>query len=161
MINFRLYLIVTLTILVTLMLSALPLPRIATAIWPDWTVLAVIYWCLALPNQLNIKFAWLVGIIVDLVNGTIIGQHALIYTWVAYITILLHSRLRIYPIFQQSLGIGILLLPYLIIFLWIEGMLYSIELHWQKFMPLLSSIILWPWIFSVLRSIRHKVHIKN
>lgn len=161
MMNWRLYLIVTLTISAMLLLSALPLPQIAMPLWPDWTILAVIYWCLSLPNQLNIKFAWVVGIVVDLINGTIIGQHALMYTWVAYTTILLHSRLRVYPMLQQSLAIGILLLPYMIFYLWSEGMLYSIELHWQQFIPLLSSIILWPWIFSVLRAVRHKAGVKS
>ena len=160
MTNLRLYLIVALTILVTLILSALPLPKDVVMLWPDWTILVTIYWCLALPSQLNIKFAWFVGIVVDLVSGTIIGQHALIYAWVAYITVLLHSRLKVYPLFQQSLGIGVLLLPYMLILLWTNGMLNPVQLSWQQFLPVLVSTLLWPWVFSVLRSVRHKANVK-
>ena len=156
--KFRLYLVIATSIFASLVLSALPLPSFAVTFWPYWTTLVIVYWCLALPEELNIKFAFFAGLSTDFVNSVIIGQYALIYTIIAYMTLLFYSRMRLQPILQQSFSIGILLLPQLIISLWINGMLHDAAFTWIVFVPLLISMLLWPWIFSVLRFFRHKAY---
>lgn len=155
----RLFTVIFISVLVSLILSALPLPSFAVPFQPYWTTLVVVYWCLALPEILGIKFAFFTGLFVDLISSTIIGEHALIYTLIAYMTLLLYSRIRLHPFFQQTLVVGVLLMPQLLIGLWIEGMLYGVELQWLLLMPLLTSMLVWPWIFSVLRLLRHKIYV--
>ena len=154
----RLYLAVIASILVSLVLTALPLPSFAVIVWPYWTTLVLIYWCLALPNDFNIKFGFTVGLLTDFVYGTIIGQYALIYTVIAYMTMLRYSRMRLHSILQQSFVIGLLLTWQLMMSLWTEGMLYDIKISWTAILPVLTSILLWPWVFSVLRFLRHQAY---
>ena len=157
----RFYLLITLTILIALILSVLPIPEMAKIFWPEWVMLTIIYWCLAMPTKLNITFAWMTGISVDLLNGYIIGQHALAYTLVAAVTVYFHSQIRTFPLIQQSFSIGALLILYFLMKIWIDGMLYPSVPNWQQVLPILSSTIIWPWIFFMLRLIRYKISTPN
>ena len=138
-------------------MTVLPIPGWALPFWPEWTILVVIYWCLALPHRLNLTFAWTTGLLVDLIKGSLLGQCALAYLLVAYICISIHQRLRIYPLFQQALAVGVLLVPYFLVLLWIDGGLRpAITVDWRYWMPIVSSMLLWPWVFSMLRLVRRK-----
>ena len=161
MTNFLLYLLVSASVAVALILSVLPTPADVAPFRPEWVLLVVIYWCLALPGKFNIAFAWFIGIFVDVLDGVLIGQHALAYTVVAYAAVYFHPRFRVYPLIQQSLAIGALLLPYFLIIRWVEGIVYSVDLHWQHWMPVVTSVLFWPWVFSMLRFIRQKTPAEN
>ena len=107
------YRLVALTVFAAMILSALPIPQWAHVFWPEWVLLVVIYWCLAMPERLNIKFAWFVGILSDLLEGSLLGQHALLYTLIAWLTTYFYQRLRLYPPHQQVFFIALLLLIYI------------------------------------------------
>ena len=147
---------VFLSIVIALTLSVMPMPLVATPFWPEWVLLVVIYWCVALPNRYNVGFAWLCGFAMDVLHGDIIGQHMLAYVVVATLAVLLHHHFRLYPIWQQALIVGILLIPYFLLTLWIHHFLYAVQADWRYWTPLLSSLLMWPWVFSVLRFVRYK-----
>ena len=147
---------VILTILAAILLSILPIPKWATPFWPVWPLLALIYWCLALPEKYGIKFAWCIGILMDLLKNTLIGQHALAYTLTIYMVAYFYPRFRIHSLLEQSIGISIFLFPYFFLTIWIEGMLYPQTITWQQWTPIISSALLWPWVFSILRLVRHR-----
>jgi rod shape-determining protein MreD len=79
---------------------------------------------------------------------------------VAYITIKSHQRLRVFPLFQQALVVCGYILLFQFIVLWIKGMLGIPPRHWSYWMPAFSSMLLWPWIFIVLRDVRRKFKIQ-
>ena len=147
---------VALSVIVAMILSVAPIPLVSAPFWPEWVVLTVIYWCIALPDRYNIGFACLCGFMMDLLHGSIIGQHMLAYVVVISMAILLHRHFRLCPVWQQALIVGILLIPYFLLILWIYNFLYPINADWRYWSPLLASMALWPWVFSVLRLLRHK-----
>lgn len=152
------YRLVALTVFAAMILSALPIPQWAHVFWPEWVLLTVIYWCLAMPEKLNIKFAWSVGILSDLLEGSLLGQHALLYTLIAWLTTCYYQRLRLYPPHQQVFFIALLLLIYTMIAVWINSLRlrYALEMDWRSLLPVASSALMWPWVFAVLRHLRQK-----
>lgn len=145
-----------LTLFVAILLSELPIPDWAVSYWPVWPLLALTYWHLALPGRYGIKTAWLVGLIMDLIKHSLIGQHAFTYAVTAYVVMYFYPRFRIHPLLQQALSISVLLFPYFFLTFWFEGILYPNIIIWQHWTPLLGSVLVWPWVFSVLRFIRYR-----
>jgi rod shape-determining protein MreD len=142
------------------MLTALPLPEWAVNWRPAWVAMVLIYWCMALPERVGIGVSWMLGVLLDVQQGTVLGQHALGLALVAYITIKSHQRLRVFPLFQQALVVCGYILLFQFIVLWIKGMLGIPPRHWSYWMPAFSSMLLWPWIFIVLRDVRRKFKIQ-
>ncbi len=152
----KLQVLAMLSVIVALVLTVLPIPNWALPFWPEWTILVVIYWCLTLPHKFNLKFAWVAGLLMDLIKGSLLGQYALTYLLVVYICINIYPRLRIYPLFQQAIAIGALLVPYFLLSLWVSSSFHSVTADWRYWTPIASSMLLWPWVFSMLRLVRQK-----
>lgn len=139
-----------------LILTILPLPEWAAPYRPEWLALALLYWAMALPKVVNITSAWVLGIVLDLLTGSLLGQHALGLIVISLITIHLHQQIRNFPIWQQSLVIAIIIAVYLGLMLWIEGLRGRAPDTWLYWAPVLSSLLLWPWVFVFLREIRRQ-----
>lgn len=92
----------------------------------------------------------------DLIRGSLLGQYALMHLLVAYVCILIHRRLRTYPLLQQTLWISALLVLYFILCLSIDSTRQPVAMDWRYFAPAATSLLLWPWIFSVLRLAKQK-----
>ena len=153
----REYALVWGTVLLALVMDTLPLPQWGSFYWPNWTLLTVIYWVLALPYGFNIKFAWFTGLLVDFIAGNWLGQNALLYTLTAYATILLHKRLRFY-IPQQMLFVAIVLTLHILITMWVEGIRSASDDSWDKLFSVLTGILAWLWVYAVMRHLRRKFY---
>lgn len=146
--------IIFLTVLVALMLTTVPLPEPLRIVRPDWVLLTLIYWSMALPHRVGVGFAWLAGLCTDVLTGLLLGQHALAYSIVIYLTLKLHQRLRLYPLWQQALSILVLLGLGQLLLLWINGMIGRPVHSWLYWMPSLLGMLLWPILFVLLRGLR-------
>lgn len=140
-----------LSFLLALLISILPLPNWLQLIWPQWLLLILIYWVLAYPYQLNLGIAWLLGLLLDGLYGTLLGEHALAFTVVAYIAYRLHRQIRMFPILQQALCMFFLVLIYQGLLVWIQGMLGLLTNVYLFWLSALTSMLLWPWLFMGLR----------
>ena len=69
---------------------------------PLLTLIALIYWNMALPNKVGILEALLFGLIMDLLNGSVFGLHALLFVLITYICQRFFYQFRVSPIWQQS-----------------------------------------------------------
>ena len=152
--NLHSHIAIIISVAIATLLSVLPLPNWAVIFWPTWPLLVITYWILAYPNRYGIKTAWLIGIVMDLTKHTLLGQHALTYAITAYAVIHFYPRFRIHSLLQQSCSISILLFPYFFLNFWIEGILYHDSVSWQQWAPLITNILVWPWVFSTLRIFR-------
>ena len=144
---------------VALMLTALPMPAWA-ALWrPAWVALVLIYWCMAVPARSGVALGWSTGLILDVLSGTLLGQHALGLSVIAFVTLKLHRRVRVLPLWQQGTSIFALVFSYQVLILWIngiQGMPVIPSAFWAS--PLVSTL-LWPWVFIVLRDARRKFRV--
>ncbi len=139
-----------------MMLMLMPLPEWARPFRPEWLVLTLIYWCLTQPRNIGVGIAWILGLCVDVVQGALLGQYALGFAITAYIAIRFHQRVRNYPLHQQAMFVGMILLPYMSISLWILGILGEDPKSWLYWAPVITSVLVWPWVFLVLRAVSNK-----
>ena len=152
-------LIITASFILAFMLTAMPLPDWALVWRPCWVAMVLIYWCMALPNRIGPGTGWLLGLLIDVLQGTLLGMNALGFAVIAYFVQNSYQRLRVYPLTQQALVIGFYLFMYLLISLWIRGVSDDPKINWNYWMPLVTSMLLWPWLFIVLRDMRRKFHV--
>ncbi len=151
--------IIYLTLLVGFILAITPLPEWAQIYRPQWVALILIYWCMALPERIGVGVGFTVGLLLDVLSGTLLGQHALGLSVVAYLALKLHLRVRVMPLRQQVFTVFILLLVERLLALWATGAAgYPTPSLWYWMTPLVS-MLLWPWIYLTLRKIRRRFHV--
>jgi rod shape-determining protein MreD len=151
--------LIVVSFVVALMLTALPMPDWASIWRPAWVSLVLIYWCMALPARVGILVAAFAGILLDVLYGTLLGQHALALSVVAFIALQFCRRIRVLPLWQQGITIFGLVFVQQVLLLWIigiQGMPVMIPAYWAS--PLIS-MVLWPWIFVVLRDLRRQYQV--
>ena len=144
------------TIIGAFMLAIMPLPDWAVEFRPDWVTLVLIYWAMALPSRIGVTVAWLAGLFLDVSYGSLMGQHAIGMVLVIYFIHIQHQRLRVASLLQQAIVIFFLLLINQLLILWVDGMVGRAPDSWLYFMPTITSTLLWPWTYLILRDIRRK-----
>ena len=142
-----------------LLLSVVPLPAAAAPWQVAWPQLILIYWCMALPHHCGVKYAWATGLAMDLFHGGIFGQNALFCVMLAYAVIALHQFMRFLPLAQQMLFIGLLLLLPTTLSVWLESVVHGGGVHWTRWGAVVTSMLVWPWVFAVLRRVRQRVRL--
>jgi rod shape-determining protein MreD len=146
--------IIFLSLTVALLLTIVPLPENLRLLRPDWVLLVLIYWAMALPHRVGVGIGWIMGLINDVLTGMLLGQHALAYCLVIFLTLKLHQRLRLYPLWQQAQSILVLLTLGQLILLWINGMIGRPLHSWLYWAPSVLGALLWPVLFVFLRGLR-------
>ncbi|MFC6669504.1 rod shape-determining protein MreD [Marinobacterium aestuariivivens] len=147
-------LIIVGTFLVGLVLSQLPLPGVFEWGRPEWVPMILIYWVLALPHRVGLGMAWMMGLSLDLLKGSTLGLNALALTLIAFLTLLIHQRLRMFPLWKQALMVMVLVGINQLTFHWMQSIAGNPRDSFMFMLPSLVSALVWPWIFVLLRSIR-------
>jgi rod shape-determining protein MreD len=153
-------LIIRLTFLVALMASIMPLPLSVDAFRPDWVLVVLLYWCLALPSRVNVISAWVLGFILDVLLGSTLGVHAGAMAIAVYIVAGNFQKIRNFSVWQQALIVGVLSALYHLIVFWLQRFLTDAVFLPSYLYPVFTTIILWPWAFLLLRKIRRNFRIK-
>ena len=148
--------IIAMSFIVAIMLTALPLPDWAVNWRPAWVAIVLIYWCLAVPDRIGIFIAWFLGLLLDVQQGSILGQNALGMILIALLTINSHQKMRAYPLLQQAVLVCFYLLFYKLIMFLISFYIGVDTSDWTYWMPAITSMLLWPWLFIILRDVRRK-----
>ncbi|TSA37429.1 MAG: rod shape-determining protein MreD [Methylococcaceae bacterium] len=152
---------IILSLFLAMCLRVLPLPPFWADFNPDWVLLTLIYWSLAIPERVGIFHAWVFGVLIDVLTGRLLGQNALAYSIVVYLCLKLHKRLRQFPLLQQELYIFIcLLLSQLLLFL-IKNLQNPEQLHSTFWLPVLTGTLCWPLVYTVLRFVRLTTRLKS
>ncbi len=148
------WVVIPLSFLLAFLLSLLPMPTWFENARPEWVALVLIFWVSTMPHRVNIGIAWMLGLILDGFNDTLLGEHALALAVVAYVASKMHRRMRMLSQWQQMLSILLLILLYHMILFWVQGMIGEPEpLNWF-WLSAISSAVIWPWIFTILRDFR-------
>ncbi len=147
--------LVLLTFLIAYLLAIVPLPEWAVDYRPQWVLMVLIYWLMALPYRVNMGAAWFAGLMMDVLQGSLLGLNAMSFTLIAYLTLSLHRRLRMFSYLQQSALVLALTGLHMILVYWIRvATSQSSPTGLFFLLGAAASAFLWPWIFVVLRHLR-------
>ncbi|MEX0606823.1 MAG: rod shape-determining protein MreD [Halofilum sp. (in: g-proteobacteria)] len=145
------------TFILALMLVMAPLPGIIEPLRPDWVTLVALYWAIALPERFGLAVAWFAGLLLDVSQGALLGQHALGVVLVTAIALRGHQRIRLSPLAQQAAFITLLLLLKQSVVLWISGLVgRAPENLWLYFASPFLALLFWPVVFVLLRDLRRR-----
>ena len=143
-------------IVAALMLAIAPMPDWASPFRPDWVALTLIYWAMNLPRTYSVGTAWIVGIVMDVAQGTLLGQHAIALCFVVYITVKFHLQFRVFPVSQMSATVFAMLAFYQFILFWINGVAgvtTSAITYWG---PVITGALIWPLLTMLFGSLRYR-----
>ncbi len=143
------------TIIVAMLLMMFPMPDSWRALRPEWLLLTLMYWAMALPHRVGVGFAWVVGLLMDVLTGGALGVLAFSYALVIYMILHFHLQLRQFPVWQQALSLMAMILIVQIVNVVVSPSLAG----WHVWLPAISSTILWPLFYIFLRSIRRSFHV--
>jgi rod shape-determining protein MreD len=148
---------IIISLVIALMLAIAPLPEWAEPFRPDWVVLTLIYWSMTFPGNYSVGAAWIIGLIVDVAQGTLLGQHALAFSIVIYVTVKFHLQLRQFPLLQLTATVFAMLALYQFVLFWINGVAgvnAPMVTYWG---PVLGGTMIWPLVTIVLIGVRQRV----
>lgn len=91
------------TLLVAFGLNLLPFGRHAAL--PDVLALTLVFWNVHQPRRVGVGVAFMFGLLMDVHEGALLGQHALSYTLLSFVAITIHRRLLWFGILEQALQI--------------------------------------------------------
>lgn len=146
--------LVFLTIVAAILLSLLPLPEVLLPFKPYWVAMVVIYWALETQDMMGMGLAFLTGLVLDVLSGSLMGMHALSLVVMVFLVQRFRSRLRFFPPWQQALSVFGLLVNDRIILIWITVLLGEPMPTWKYWLAPLVGMALWPWIFLLLDRMR-------
>ena len=144
--------------IVALLLTLMPLPTWLNMLQPQWVGLFLLYWTIAIPTCVSIGCAFVLGLCLDVLNNTLLGEHAFALVIVVFFANKWHQQIRLFPLPQQTLAAGIFTLVYLILLFFIQGLQgIAIQQGWTYWLSAITSPIVWPVVFGVLRAYRRGV----
>ncbi|MBU0654669.1 MAG: rod shape-determining protein MreD [Gammaproteobacteria bacterium] len=141
---------VIVTLLIAIILTIIPLGEQLSFWRPEWIALTFVHWALIIQDRISLLLAFVVGLAVDTLFGSILGQHALGYLLVAYLSVRLGLRMTPEAFLQQIALLGAVLGLYMLINLWIQGVTGNGSgglLYWAS---MFSSIVVWPVYHALL-----------
>jgi rod shape-determining protein MreD len=141
---------IALTALVALILTVLPLPTSLDVLRPAFLVLTVLYWSINAPRAAGIGLGFLCGLLLDVFQGPVLGEHALALSIVAYVAVREHQRIRSKPAFQQSLLVFALLAFYEFVVFAIDGWTGHPVTSPLRWLHCLTGAIVWPPAAAIL-----------
>lgn len=144
------FFVIGFTFLLALVLEILPLPAWVQWLQPAWVVLAVIFWVVAAPAQVGLVSVFIVGILLDLLMGSLLGEHALLLVLIAYLTMHNQARICLSPFLHQSVMIFIWMVLYQLFLFWINTLRGGGYWSMALLLPALTTAILWPWMCQLL-----------
>lgn len=126
------------SILLALLLNALPWEGFWLTLRPDFVALVMLYWCTHTPLRIGIGLSWAAGMLADVADSSLFGQHALAYTLLAFGGVVLHRRLQMFDLRQQTFQVfGIFAVTYAV---------YAL-VNWQ-----VNGYVVWTYLLGCLTS---------
>ena len=142
------------SLLLALLLGLVPLPDLLQPLRPYWLALVLAYWLLEAPDRVGMGKAFFLGLLGDLAFCSLLGEQALRLAVLAFILDRFRARLRFFPLWQQALTMGVLLLNDRVINAVIHFVMGAQQLPWTYWSSPLLGALLWPPLHLVLDTLR-------
>ena len=143
---------ILLTFLVGLLLNLVPVPDVVALVKPDFLALVILFWCIQEPRYVGVGVAWALGLVMDVADATVFGQHALAYAVLAYAAEYLRRRVLRFPLWQQAPQVALPLLLCAALVLLVRFVGGAPLPGWAYFCPPLVGALLWPLVSVLLQS---------
>jgi len=135
-------LFVATTLLVALAINLIPLGR--TPLMPDFVALVLVFWNVHQSRRVGVGLAFFFGLLMDVHDGAVLGQHALAYTLLSFFAITIHRRLLWFTVPSQAVQILPLFLAAHAVSLVVRMVAGGMFPGWQVLLAPMFEALLWP-----------------
>ncbi|WNK21382.1 rod shape-determining protein MreD [Halomonas piscis] len=142
---------VWLALLLALCLQVMPLAEGWQMYRPDWLGLMLIYGCMRAPERVGVLHGFVLGLLLDLIQGHVLGQSALVLSLLGFLCALVYPRFRRYSLLQQAVLVLVLLGIVQLLEQWVRTLWGDSAIHLAFLLPAVTSALLWPWLATLLR----------
>jgi rod shape-determining protein MreD len=139
------------TLALAFLVNLLPVSGVALALKPDFLALVLLYWCIQEPRYMGVGLAWAIGLLMDVGDGTLFGQHALAYAFLAYAAEYFRRRVLRFPLWQQAAQVAVLLALCAALVLLVRYVGGAPLPRWTYAAPPILGALLWPAISVLLQ----------
>jgi rod shape-determining protein MreD len=149
------------SLLVSLFLPLLPLPAALEPFKPYWPILVLVYWVLEAPDKVPLGLAFVLGLGADVLHGVLLGDQALRLAVAVFIVARFRSRLRFFPMWQQTLALLALLVNDRVLQMAIRlfaGEPLPPAMFWVA--PLVGAAF-WPFVFLLLDDLHTRLRVRE
>lgn len=130
------------SLLVALLVEFLPLGRLP---WlPDVLAVTLVFWTVHQPRRVGIGVGFVLGLLVDVQQGALLGEHALAYTLLTFLAVALHRRLLWFSLPQQALQVLPLFFAAQFLEFVVRMATGSSFPGWSFFLAPILEALLWP-----------------
>ncbi|MET0331135.1 MAG: rod shape-determining protein MreD [Dyella sp.] len=147
------------TLLFALLSMLIPLPLLLQPLKPYWPALILLYWALESGDRVTLGLAFTVGLGADLLDGVLLGEQALRLTALVFIALRFRSRLRFFPMWQQTLAVLALLLNDRVLLLLVRVLAGESLPPASWWLSPLVGAALWPFLFLLMDDLRARLRI--
>jgi rod shape-determining protein MreD len=145
------------SLLGALVLQLFELPYALAVLRPLFVPLVLVYWVMVIPQPTGLLMAFVVGLLLDVLVASVLGQHALGLTILVFVTLQTRGWLTLFPIWQEAAVLTVLWLAYAFLMFWIDGATGHRSDPWLHWVPVLTTGLCWPLVFAVLNTLRRRV----
>jgi rod shape-determining protein MreD len=142
------------SLLVAVVFQLIKLPDLLAAARPAWVPLILAYWALREPRISTLFPAFVVGLLMDVLFGTALGQHSLGLVIVIYLVERLRGIFILFPLWQATFALIPAWVLYSFLMFWVDGTTQHNADAWLRWLPILSTTLFWPLLFSVMEALR-------
>lgn len=148
------------TVVLSVLSMLVPLPAVLEPFKPYWPALILLYWVIESEGRVGLGLAFLVGLGADLFDGILLGEQALRLTALVFIALRFRSRLRFFPMWQQTLAVLALLLNDRILLLIVRLFSGGPVPPTSWWIAPCVGAALWPFLFLLLDDLRMRLRLQ-
>jgi rod shape-determining protein MreD len=109
------------------------------------------------PGRVGIFTAFIIGLCLDVAEGSLLGQNAFVLAGLAYVVLRFHLRMRVFPLWQLTLSVFVLLFMAGFLDLWIDGIAGQATFGPARWGPVASATLLWPLVMGAMDRVRERL----
>jgi len=124
---------------------------VGNAAWmPDFLSLVLVFWCVHQPRLVGIGVAFFFGVITDVHQASLLGQHALTYTALGFLAIMIHRRLLWFTVPSQAMQVLPVFVAAHALELTVRMMSGALFPGWMIVIAPIAEALLWPLVSVIL-----------
>ena len=108
--NLKSYSLISISLIFFILIDLISFSQTADQIKPALFLLSFIYWNIALPERMNLIFAFIFGFLMDFIQGTVLGLYPLILVFISYLSQRFFYQFRPLKLIQQASAIFLIFL---------------------------------------------------
>jgi rod shape-determining protein MreD len=131
-----------LTLLLAFALNLVPMGRVPAM--PDFVAVVLVFWIVHEPQRIGVGIGFALGLLMDVHDGAVLGQHALAYTLLSFLAVTVHRRLSAFHALSQMFQVLPLLLAAHVVALTVRMFAGGTFPGWSLLLAPVFGALLWP-----------------